>query len=96
MKLVKMTGVALVVAAAFAVSASNASAHSYDSDDSSHPFRLLSYPLHALGRGIEYGFARPVHNYVSQPCNRYIWGHVSHPATEDYAADYDRYQRNSY
>jgi hypothetical protein len=96
MKLFKVTGIAIVVATAFAVSASTASAHDYDSDDSAHPFRLLSYPFHALGRGIEYGFTRPVHTYVSQPCNRYIYGHVSHPAVENYGGDYDMYQRSSY
>lgn len=96
MKLVKLTGVALMVAAAFAVSVSDASAHQYDSDDSGHPFRLLSYPFHALGRGVEHGFTRPIHRKVSQPCHRYIWGHVSHPSQENYGGDYDRYQRSSY
>ena len=96
MKLVKITGVAFAVAAAVALSPSNASAHSYDTDDSAHPFRLLSYPFHALGRGIEHGFTRPIHHCVSQPGNRYIYGHVSHPKTEDYWGDPNLYQRYSY
>ncbi len=96
MKLVKITGMAFVVAAALALTPSTASAHSYDSDDSAHPFRLISYPFHALGRGIEHGFTRPVHKCVSQPRNRYIYGHVSHPRTENYNGDYDMYQRSSY
>ncbi len=96
MKLVKITGIAFLVAAAVAISPSTASAHSYDSDDSAHPFRLLSYPFHALGRGIEYGVTRPIHNHVSRPKSRYIWGHVSHPQTENYGSDYDMYQRSSY
>lgn len=77
MKLVKIIGMTFVAAAALALTPSSASAHSYDSDDSGHPFRLLSYPFHALGRGVEYGFTRPVHQCVSQPRNRWLFGHVS-------------------
>lgn len=96
MKLVKYTGIAFVAAAALALTPTDASAHSYDSDDSAHPFRLISYPFHALGRGIEYGFTRPIHHCVSQPRNRWLYGHVSHPKTDDYWGDYDQYQRLSY
>lgn len=96
MKLVKITAMAFVAAAAFAVSPSGASAHSYDSDDSAHPFRLLSYPFHALGRGIEHSWTKPLHHCVSQPQNRYIYGHVSHPKRDNYWGDYDQYQRTSY
>lgn len=96
MKLVKITGMAFVVAAAMAMCPSTSAAHSYKSGDSAHPFRLIAYPFHALGRGIEYGVTRPIHKCVSQPGNRYIYGHVSHPRTENYGGDYDQYQRSSY
>ena len=96
MKLVKLTAFAFVAAAALAVSPTTASAHSYDSDDSAHPFRLLAYPFHAIGRGLEHGVTRKIHYCVSQPKNRYIYGHVSHPSKDNYWGDYDQYQRASY
>lgn len=95
MKLVKITGLALVVAAALAVSPSSASAHSYDNDDSAHPFRLLAYPLHRVGRAIENNVTRPIHHCVSQPGNRYLYGHVSSPY-DNYWGDCNEYQRRSY
>jgi hypothetical protein len=96
MKLVKTIGFTVAVAAAITIMPSRATAESYDSDDSSHPFRIIAYPLHAIGVGLEYGFGRPIHEYVSQPKNRYIWGKVSNPRTDDYRGDYDLYQRYSY
>ncbi len=96
MNLVKTVGVTAAVLAAAILAPASADAHSYDVDDSGHPFRYIAYPLHALGKGIEYGFTRPIHKCVSQPKNRYIFGHVSHPRTDDYWGDYDLYQRYSY
>jgi len=96
MKTVKFLGLTCVAVAALATAPQSASAHEYNTAESGHPFRLISYPFHALGRGLEYGFTRPVHNYVSQPCNRWWYGHTSHPATENNWGDYDQYQRRSY
>ena len=96
MKSAKIIGITCVALAGMAFMPQGASAHDFDSDDSAHPFRLLSYPFHALGRGVEYGVARPVHHYVSQPCNRWWFGHTSHPRVDDYWGDRDQYQRLSY
>ena len=96
MKSLKIFGFTCAAVAALAFAPQEASAHSFDSDDSAHPFRLLSYPFHALGRGVEYGVARPVHHCVSQPRKRWLYGHVSHPRSDNYWGDYDQYQRQSY
>jgi hypothetical protein len=71
-------------------------ADSYDTGESDHLFRYAAYPLHAVGKGIECFVTRPVHWFVSRPCNRYIFGHVSNPRTDDYWGDKDLYQRYSY
>lgn len=96
MKSAKIIGFTCVALMGLAFMPQEACAHDFDSDDSAHPFRLLSYPFHALGRGIEYGFARKVHYCVSQPRNRWLYGHASHPRVDNYWGDYDQYQRQSY
>lgn len=96
MKSIETFGMACAAFAMLACLPQGASAHSYDSGNSSHPFRLLSYPFHAVGRGFEQAVGRPVHHCVSQPGNRWLYGHVSHPKTDNYWGDYDQYQRQSY
>jgi hypothetical protein len=71
-------------------------AHSYDTDDSDHPLRYVIYPIHAVGKGLEYAVTRPIHYGVSGCKSRYIFGHVSHPSKDDYWGDWDLYQRYSY
>ena len=73
-----------------------AKADSYYTDDSDHPFRYAAHLFHAYGKGIEYFVTRPAHWVVSQPKARYIFGHTSHPRTDDYWGDFDLYQRYSY
>lgn len=85
-----------VAAAALLASPSLVQAHSYDTDDDGHPLRYLVYPVHAIGKGLEYAVTRPIHYGVSQCKARYIFGHVSHPKTDDYWGDWDLYQRYSY
>lgn len=94
MKLNKIIGT-LVLLASVAMVPAVGSAHSYDPDDSAHPFRLISYPLHAIGKQLEKG-TRKIHYCVSQPYNRSIYGHVSHPKTDIYWAGPNEYQRLSY
>ncbi len=96
MKLVKIFSISVVAFATITLLPASVSAHSYDTDDDGHPFRYLAYPLHAIGKGLEYGLTRPIHYQVSKPKCRYIFGHVSHPKTDDYWGDYDLYQRYSY
>jgi hypothetical protein len=96
MSLVKKLAIAGVAACALAAVPSTGQAHSYDVDDEGHPFRYIAYPLHAIGKGLEYGFTRPVHYGVSQCKARYIFGHVSHPKSDDYWGDWNMYQRYSY
>jgi len=96
MKLVSKLSIAAVAAGALLLSPTAGQAHSYDTDDSGHPLRLISYPVHALGKGLEYGVSRPVHWAVSQCKTRYIFGHVSHPKRDDYWGDWDLYQRYQY
>jgi hypothetical protein len=83
-------------AAALLACPSIVQAHNYDSDDDGHPLRYIAYPIHAVGKGLEYAVTRPIHYGVSQCKARYIFGHVSHPKTDDYWGDWDLYQRYSY
>lgn len=71
-------------------------ADTYATNDSDNPIRCASYYFHAYGKAWEYCVTRPVHAVVSTPKLRYIFGHVSHPRTDDYWGDFDLYQRYSY
>lgn len=71
-------------------------ADTYDTDDSDHPLRYVGHVAHAYGKFYEYMITRPAHWVVSQPKARYVFGHVSHPRTDDYWGDFDLYQRYSY
>ena len=71
-------------------------ADSYKAGDSDHVFRYISYPAHAVGKGLEMFVTRPIHCIVSQPKWRHIFGHVSRPNTDDYHGDANLYQRYSY
>lgn len=84
------------VVAMLALAPANGRADTYDTDDSDHPLRYLAYPVHAYGKALEYFVTRPAHWVVSQPKARYIFGHVSHPRTDDYWGDFELYQRYSY
>jgi hypothetical protein len=66
--------VALPVAMVLAVAAP-AGAHDYDRGNSDYPFRLLAYAVHPLGIALEYGIMRPIHQLVSLPHARIIFGH---------------------
>lgn len=96
MKLHQQLYIAGFAAGALMFVPSAAQAHSYDTDDDGHPLRYLAYPIHAIGKGLEYSVTRPAHWAVSQCKLRYVFGHVSHPRTDDYWGDYDLYQRYNY
>lgn len=76
--------------------ANTAQAEDYTPMHSDHPFRIAAYPVHAVGKGLEYLVTRPTHWFVSQPKTRHIFGKVSNPKREDYFGDKDQYQRLSY
>lgn len=71
-------------------------AESYDVDDSDHPARYFVYPIHAIGKGVEYLVTRPIHALASRPKFRYIFGKNSTPRNDDYWGDPDLYERYSY
>jgi hypothetical protein len=73
-----------------------ACADSYDVDDSDYPVRYIIYPIHAVGKGVEYLVTRPLHALVSKPKLRYIFGHSSTPRRDDYWGNYNLYERYSY
>jgi hypothetical protein len=93
--LMRFLAVGLAVAAVqFAPSVCRA--ETYDADDTDYPLHYFWYPIHAVGKGIEYTVTRPIHWIVSQPKSRYIFGHVSNPRTDNYWGDWNQYQRQSY
>lgn len=59
--------IAVTLATAMTFSAGRAHAHDAYSDAESHPLKLLSYPVAAVGFALEWMFTRPVHFIVSQP-----------------------------
>lgn len=87
---------AAALAAALWMVPSGAKADPYDCEDSDNPIRYFVYPIHAYGKGLEYFITRPAHWVVSRPKLRYVFGHVSHPRTDDYWGDFDLYERYSY
>ncbi len=89
-----LLGAAMLSLVAFAPTA--AQAEDYSPTDSAHPFRLISYPVHAVGKGIETLVTRPVTWFVSRPKARYVFGKTSNPRKDDYTGDFDLYQRSSY
>ncbi len=55
-------------------------AHSGEYDDyedykDAHPLRLIAYPLHALGYGLERLITRPIHSLVSRPALAPVFGY---------------------
>lgn len=96
MKFISRLFLSAIAAAAVLTVPSVSQAHSYESDDDGHPLRYIAYPVHAIGLGLEYAVTRPIHWGVSQCKSRYIFGHVSHPRTDDYWGDWNLYQRYSY
>ena len=51
----------------------------YDDFEDTHPLRIVSYPVHAVGYMLEWLVARPLHAVVSQPKLKPIFGHDKHP-----------------
>ncbi len=51
----------------------------YDDFEDTHPLRIVSYPVHAVGSLLEWLVARPLHGLVSQPKLAPIFGHDRHP-----------------
>ena len=51
----------------------------YDTFEDTHPLRIVSYPVHAVGYLLEQLVARPLHALVSQPKIEPIVGHDKHP-----------------
>ena len=51
----------------------------YDDFEDTHPLRIVSYPVHAVGYMLEWLVARPLHALVSQPKLEPIFGHDKHP-----------------
>jgi hypothetical protein len=66
---------ALLVAMIFAV-ASPVRAHDFNRGNSDYPLRVIAYALHPLGIGLEYGIMRPIHQLVSLPHARILFGHA--------------------
>lgn len=96
MKAWKICALALAFGAFTWCIPSTACADSYDVDDSDHPVRYIMYPIHAVGKGVEYLVTRPIHALVSKPKLRYIFGHSSTPRRDDYWGSFDQYERYSY
>ncbi len=51
----------------------------YDDLEDTHPLRIVSYPVHAVGYLLEWLVARPLHAIVSQPKLEPIFGHDKPP-----------------
>jgi len=58
---------AVAVVAVLALPAERALAHDAYNDADSHPLKLISYPVAAVGFALEWVFTRPIHFLVSQP-----------------------------
>jgi hypothetical protein len=83
----------LVVTAAVALMATPAAyASSYEPEESDNPIRLLSYPVHFVGKVAEYAIARPITWLASQPATKNWFGRTSNARTNDYSGDKDYYQ----
>jgi hypothetical protein len=67
--------VAVVLVMVVFAMATPVGAHDYDRANDGHIFRMLAYVLHPIGIGLEYGIMRPIHQGVSQPHFRIIFGH---------------------
>ena len=48
----------------------------YDDFEDAHPLRIVAYPLHAVGYGLERLITRPLHRLVSRPGLAPIVGHT--------------------
>ena len=48
----------------------------YDDFEDAHPLRIVAYPLHAIGYGLERLITRPIHRLVSRPGIAPIVGHT--------------------
>ena len=48
----------------------------YDDFEDAHPLRIVAYPLHAIGYGLERLITRPIHRLVSRPGLAPIVGHT--------------------
>ncbi len=69
-----VTAAAVLLLAPVAVAGDN-----YDDFEDTHPLRIVSYPVHAVGYLLERLVARPLHAVVSQPKLEPIFGHDKHP-----------------
>lgn len=69
-----VTAAAVLFLAPVAVAGDN-----YDDFEDSHPLRIVSYPIHAVGYALEWLIARPLHALVSQPALEPVVGHDKHP-----------------
>lgn len=54
-----------------------ASADRYNRDYSGHPLQIISYPVHAVGIGLEYLVTRPIHYLVSRDNADILFGHYA-------------------
>lgn len=59
----------------FAAAPATSFAHSYDTDDSDNPLRLVAYVLHPVGVAVQDFVLRPIHRLVSGPESSYWFGH---------------------
>ena len=73
-----MTAVAVLLLAPVAVAGDR-----YDDFEDTHPLRIVSYPVHAVGYLLERLVARPLHALVSKPKLEPIFGHDKHPIDFD-------------
>ncbi|MDD4278111.1 hypothetical protein GX645_04665 [Candidatus Sumerlaeota bacterium] len=74
--LLKSAIIAIIVCA----SASGCYAHSYNpgsQNEFTDPLRIVALPVHAAGTIVENVVLRPIHCFVSKPCFRRYFGHVT-------------------
>lgn len=66
----------IALVALFVAVPARSHAHSWDSDDSEHPLRIVAYILHPIGVALQDFIFRPIHRLVSSsPEASYWFGH---------------------
>ncbi len=95
----KTTLIRSLIALSFVfMAAQGVQAHSYNpgpENEFNDPLRIVALPVHAIGTVIEVGILRPIHKFVSQPCKRRYFGHVTNK-NDRYDMREDDLQRSSF
>ena len=90
MKLARLLALMLLAIGLTLASPGAASANDYQRTNNDNPMRIFSYGVHAIGTGLEWAIARPVHWLVSRPHARIIFGHSVRP--DDIYFEWKEYQ----